>query len=412
MKPRTAKEKEVTRLAKRLRPLTEAQQRWINRYSCPAIAFIYQKATGLAWCSNCGQSFIDAPRVKKCPHCGAPITAHEYSPQRKVKKAKWYTTIITTCCGWQVSRHFIVEHYCRKGGIHGHPAYEAVQIWTNLKGEQVIMARTTRPMCGYYDAWNFQSELSIKQRKPYDYKYDIGSHASRVCRVLPILRRNGFNGDLHGIEPDKLFTALLKDNFAETLFKCGQYRLCAELCYGRRNLNHDAVMICVRHRYIVKDVDMWCDYIRMAEFCGYDIHNPHYACPANLKAAHDYVMKRKEQIVTMKAEKEYANAKRKFFGIVIKGKGIVIQPLRSVKEFKEEGKAMHHCVFSGGYYEKKDSLVLSARDEDDNRIETVEVSLKTMKVVQCHGKNNGNTKHHNLIVSLVNKNMGLIKKAI
>ena len=47
-----------------------------------------------------------------------------------------------------------------------------------------------------------------------------------------------------------------------------------------------------------------------------------------------------------------------------------------------EGKAMHHCV--GGYHRRKDSLILSATI-DGKRIETIEVSLTTLKVVQSRG---------------------------
>lgn len=59
---------------------------------------------------------------------------------------------------------------------------------------------------------------------------------------------------------------------------------------------------------------------------------------------------------------------------------------------------MQHCVFTNGYYLKKDSLILSATIEG-NRIETVEVSLKTLNVVQSRGVCNSNTEYHNRIIS-------------
>ena len=48
--------------------------------------------------------------------------------------------------------------------------------------------------------------------------------------------------------------------------------------------------------------------------------------------------------------------------------------LESVQEYLEEGKALHHCVFTNEYYLKEQSLILSARI-DGKRIETIEVSL-------------------------------------
>mgnify|MGYP002914621775 FL=1 len=72
-----------------------------------------------------------------------------------------------------------------------------------------------------------------------------------------------------------------------------------------------------------------------------------------------------------------------------------------------EGRLMHHCV--GGYHNRKNSLILSARI-DGRRIETVEVSLKTFEVVQCRGVCNENTEYHDRIIALVNSNMSLIRQ--
>ena len=47
--------------------------------------------------------------------------------------------------------------------------------------------------------------------------------------------------------------------------------------------------------------------------------------------------------------------------------------LDSVEAIRQEGEAMHHCVFTNEYYLKADSLILSATI-DGKRIETIEVS--------------------------------------
>ena len=83
--------------------------------------------------------------------------------------------------------------------------------------------------------------------------------------------------------------------------------------------------------------------------------------------------------------------------------------LDSVLEFKEEGDALHHCVFTNEYYLNPDSIVFSATIEG-KRIETVEVSLKQLKVVQSRGVCNKNTEYHDRIVELVNKNIKHIRK--
>ena len=67
------------------------------------------------------------------------------------------------------------------------------------------------------------------------------------------------------------------------------------------------------------------------------------------------------------------------------------------------------CVFGSEYYKKADTLILSARIGDEI-IETVEVDLRTLKVVQCHGKHNQDTEYHERIIDLVNKNANLIRE--
>ncbi len=77
----------------------------------------------------------------------------------------------------------------------------------------------------------------------------------------------------------------------------------------------------------------------------------------------------------------------------------------------EEGKKMHHCVFSAGYYKRDDSLILSARDQQGNRIETIELSLKTMKIIQSRGRFNTSTPLHDDILNLVTSHIHLFKSA-
>ena len=111
----------------------------------------------------------------------------------------------------------------------------------------------------------------------------------------------------------------------------------------------------------------------------------------------------------MENEKRFKELKSKFFGICFTDGTIQVHVLESVQEHLEEGVSMHHCVFSNAYYLKEDSLILSATIEG-KRIETIEVSLQTLEVVQSRGVCNKNTAYHEQIVSLVNANRGLISR--
>ena len=108
-------------------------------------------------------------------------------------------------------------------------------------------------------------------------------------------------------------------------------------------------------------------------------------------------------------EKHYQEAKAKFFGLVFDEGDIRIRVLESVQEFVEEGEVLHHCVFSNEYFNDDNSLIFSAM-VDGVKTETIEVSLETMKVVQCRGRYNKNSEFHDEILKVMNKNIPLIAK--
>ncbi len=173
---------------------------------------------------------------------------------------------------------------------------------------------------------------------------------------------------------------------------------------------------------------MWFDTIKMLNELGEDIRNPKNICPKDLRQVHDDLTQRinkKRHREWEEAERRRANQKimgkaeqlnaaytercSKFFDLDITNGVIHIRPLRSVEDFMEEGLNMHHCVFSGAYYEEEDSLILSARI-GDKRIETVEVNLQDYDIPQCYGAHNSFTPYHETILQLVEANMEEIKK--
>lgn len=177
-----------------------------------------------------------------------------------------------------------------------------------------------------------------------------------------------------------------------------------------------SVRICIRNGYIVKDATLWCDYIDFLRFFGKDLHNAKYVCPADLKAEHDRYMHKKAQAEArqelekqLAKEDEYRKAKERFFGLMFSDGLISVRVLESVAEIILEGKKMHHCV--GSYHSKTDSLILSACI-DGERVETVEISLSKLQVIQSRGVSNTNTEYHERIINLVNNNIPLIEKRL
>lgn len=83
----------------------------------------------------------------------------------------------------------------------------------------------------------------------------------------------------------------------------------------------------------------------------------------------------------------------------------------SIEAFKEEGNAMHHCVFTNNYWKNKDCLILSARTRAGNeRVETIEVSLTSYTIAQSQGIYNVPTERHKEIENLVMAAMSQIRQ--
>ena len=118
---------------------------------------------------------------------------------------------------------------------------------------------------------------------------------------------------------------------------------------------------------------------------------------------------RKKLEEAMKREAEFIRLKSKFFDLTISDGTIDIVVLDSIKAFKEEGETMHHCVFSNSYYDRPDSLVMSARIKG-KRIETIELSLTDMKILQSRAVCNGTSEYHDRIINLVKANLSQIAR--
>lgn len=419
MKPRNKREKLVAELSSRLPTITEAQVRWGKKHCFPHNAY---RCKDEMWCSECGKMWVDVTGQKEgyiqCPCCGEKL---EVKVSRKTKdNSISYLTVVTTSGDFQVLRHFYTAKYARKERDTYYFIDEVCQQWITADRKETVMAKA---MNMGYRGWLHGTDMSIKQDGNiyYSHSYDIDGYVYPKVKLLPILHRNGLRTSFHGVTPARLIRAILGESkYAEMLLKTKQYSM-LDFYMHRGGLSHPwAVNICNRNGYIIKDGSMYDDYLHLLDYFHLDTHNAKYVCPKSLKKEHDRLMKKKsireEKIQekrriaeARKWEDTYMEQKGRFFGICFGNDNIVISVISSVAEMAEEGEKMHHCVYSCGYYKKKESLILSARDMKGNRIETVEVDLKTFKVVQSRGVCNTNTSMHNEIIELVNQNMNLIR---
>ncbi len=426
MKPRTHIQKEVARLSERLPKLTEVQKAYAFRHCFKHYAIKRANSTNI--CAECGHSWKSEHDLAEalcgcvCPHCGTELEA--LRTRKSVFSENEYFSVITTSKQYQVIRFFFVKSRYKAGQAAEYSIFEVVQRWIAPNGTTATIARLRGMSSFYYDLWTEHSDMEIRKNGGLR-AYDIApACAYPRKRFIPELKRNGFRGDYYKLLPYDLFKAILSDSCAETLLKAGQFPLLRHYLHSRFDIGQywASVKICIRNGYLIPDGSIWRDTINLLRRFGKDTNSPKYVCPTDLKSEHDkLVRKRNRQIEREKLEerirkaKEHEAAYRKlkgaFFGIAFSDGTLQVRVLESVAEFAEEGTELHHCVFSNSYFLKENSLILSATI-DGKRIETVEVSLKTWKVVQSRGLHNSCTMYHDRIVNLVNGNVNLIRERI
>ena len=418
MKPRNKFEKVVLEQSKHLRPITKTQGKWAFRECIDH--FAYRLPKGRTTCMDCGHSWVmDKHRETcTCPHCRAKLQVKE-TYERKLQQ-KQYFTLLTTCGEFQVLRMFLLIVGMEKGYKAQTSIIEIGQYWWNMQGRKAVVA-IQRVLGHYVDTFSYYSPMAIRNDNEA-YQHIAYSSIYPKFKVTDILRRNGFKDNFYGIVPILLIPALLTDSRVETLLKAGRTDHLRYFLGNKRTFEElwQSYKIAVRNGYEIADISLWSDYVDTLRRLGKDIHNPKYLCPTDLKGEHD---RRHEELLKLREreeieqkqqkaiedEKRFKELKSKFFGICFTDGIIQVHVLESVQEHLEEGVSMHHCVFSNAYYLKEDSLILSATIEG-KRIETIEVSLRTLEVVQSRGVCNKNTEYHEQIVNLVNANRGLISR--
>ena len=420
MKPRNKFEQAALAQSKYLRSITKAQTQWAFRECIEH--FAYRLPKGKSTCMDCGYSWqmIEPTEHCTCPQCGAGLEV--ITTRARKLKQRQYFTVLTTSGGYQVLRMYLLIAGMEKGYQATSSIMEIGQYWWDERGRQSIVA-VQRTMGHYIDSFAYYSPMAIR-RDNEAYRFVARCPVCPKVKLSDTLKRNGFEGKYYGIAPSSLIPALLTDSRAETLLKAGRTEHLRYFLSRARTIDEywPAYKITLRRGYDITDIALWCDYVDMLRRLGKDTHNAHYVCPEDLQAAHDTAQRklqaqREKEAEAQRRQKAIENEERfqalkaPFFGIAFTDGTIQIRVLESVQEYIEEGQALHHCVFTNEYHLKEQSLILSARIEG-KRIETIEVSLETMEVLQCRGLQNKNTEYHDRIIDLVHRNIKQIQSRV
>ena len=388
-------------------------------------------------------------------------TAEQYAKQKKLVAAYDYYSVVTTIKGWQVVRYYLVHSKTTRNGHRLEYVYEVSQRWLRLKEQGEIslhIFERQKAMCWYYHAQPYclDSPMTLKSwNKTYnrggrtefylaDYEVVPGRRFTkqfrdaglakcmgRVDEIDLVISTKKVAEKIDGIRLCKkevypLTQKCYLPNMCETLFKIGEPKLAQMMLtrsWHKELLRKYWTSFLVARRHGLHNTDwvMWLDYVHDLETLGRDIHSPKYLVPADMGVAHGRLIKKIQQMRTeaqrekerqeiANAETGYHNRMKAYFGIKITTKsGLTITPLQSVQAFLEEGTAMDHCVYTCGYYKKDTCLILSARDKDGKRVETIEVNLTDYHVAQSRGVRNKPTEYHDEIVKAMKANMGQIR---
>ena len=416
MKPKSKKQERIVALSKQLRPLTPAQLRWalnstINHYA-------FRLKGGKAVCMTCGHEFTTDEDKCRCPHCQRMLAVKD--TKQRVLKSRSYFNVITASAEYQVVRMFMLFVEFRKG-YEAKPGYvEVGQYWLAPNGKKTVIG-LQRTLGYFIDSFAFGSPLELrKDNKAFERIADEWVYPR--IKATDTLKRNGFKGYCHRINPVTLFTQLLTNPKAETLMKADEVELLRYLCHYPNEVARywETIKVARRAGYKIEDSQTWFDYIRMLERTGKDLHNAKLVAPLDLIAAHDeYVAKIERQRLKEQSEKNRQQAateqarfeelKSRYFGLEMSDGEINLHSVDTIDEYYEIGNRQHICVASSKYYLKENSLVLTAYI-GKVQIATIEISLKDYRVLQCRAFANGVCEYTDRIEKIIRDNAVLIAK--
>lgn len=442
----------VAKLFERLPPLSKREENKILNQMLEK-TYVFNARNKTFYCEACGHEIKSETIPEVCPHCERKIVS-EYGRisasaymYRDVRVSNYYRSYITenfrrnyfstltTCNGWQVIRTYFAKLHSRRKKPCELWVTEVHQWWVNDKGEYVLVSR---PSCinPYTDRFNLWGDMEIRgtdllvdgcrRYSGYDHRLFFGDLLS--CRLIPKVKRNGMTRELISESGNYLshIVACVKNHAYESILKSKQDKLVRWLmednCMSLTLPPYHCVRLCDRHGYVIDNPQMWIDHLNLLRQLGKDMHSPHYVCPTDLREQHNELLREKAVKDEREAEKQrrlqsyaeneaYVKSHARFLGIRFGNENLKFHVLQSASEVYEEGKAMHHCVYSCGYYKKADTLLLSCRDAEGKRIETIEINTRRYSIEQSRGVNNSETPQHKEILSLVNANMHLIRIA-
>lgn len=432
MKPRTKEDIRVDALSQKLPKLTQKDQTAIRNQFYKNLVY---RTKNKAICVSCGHEWHNNISRDTCPKCHRKDLTPIKEGKRSVNEES-YVAIYTVIEDHQVIRYFYVHRFLlgRKllaGQREDFSIIEITQHWISVNGKRTVRAMLRNAFgYSYGQRWSFGSPMEIRTMNDCYYLYEDHVYGRR--KYLPEVRRNGFKDSFHGWHPAYFISTLLREPIFETLLKAKRFEFLNlfERHYDAFKLFWPIIKMAFRRNYFLKgenSITDWFDYLWILKRINRDFLNPEIALPKNLHKEHQRVLKisravekkrqeeeeriRKLEEIERRRKQEESFNKRisKFLELSLTDGEIVIEPLKTIREFEEEGEILNHCVYRNAYYGIENSLILSARIKG-KRIETIEFDLARREVYQSRGYDNLPTKFNKRIIALVNSNVKTIMR--
>jgi len=414
MIPRTDFEKLVANIDWSMRPLSESYKK-IAVDECLKL-YAFRRKDIVCHCLYCGDKFdYDGnERYVVCPHCGKKLEVID--TKKRTNNTQFYWNLLDVFKGLQVLRGFYIETKCVINNPYVVTTFvEVARTYFKSNGEYVNLSYPYVPMTWNYSISSSKMTFDRTERRTITIK-------PHIRKLIPELKRIGYfniDGDsivhLRNCLSDSHYQTLVEANHKEFVQGYNQYGL---YCFWNQ------IRLCIRNKYVPSDLSIWKDTLYSAKELGLDLMCPKYVCPENLTQMHDQLCARVERKRTKekierernyleKAQednKEFEQEMMKFSDLKINKGNINITPLITIVQYLIEGEEMHHCVYTNRYYQRRNSLILSAKDNDDNRIATIEYDMKNKSILQIRGKHNSKVEQYDEITNLILSNKSKINK--
>lgn len=349
-----------------------------------------------------------------------------------------YVLVFQSVKGFQVIRRYICETRTRIPSYGYAQRYSEVsQLWITPRGEKVELRKPrtwARRVAGWrHDYWatggRMRAILGDIDIESYIYR-DEPSQGESETIFVDSIAKNAIKV-LASMEFNQTIMEKIDDKISEYAGDIdSDWGISKKAAAKGLHLTYiyPSITIARRHGYpLAENIDRWLDLMAiMQKVDGADMQNPVYICPTHIEDCIKYFTRKYEkQEAKKEAERQaelarqqekddmaYKEKMQKYLCIAFDTDTLKFHVLQDVNEFFEEAKAMHHCVYKRKYYQKYSSLILSCTDKrTGRRVSTIEIDLKTMKVLQNYAACDKIPAKDKEIRQAIEDNINLIRNA-